>query len=95
MRVSNTSWRSAAWIGRAPRSRSAPASSSSQRGPFNSPRTGDLYGWHQAVDGKWFLTIFVETGRVKDMEGRRLKTALRQFAEKFPKPNSVSRPIKM
>ena len=28
--------------------------------------------------------MFVETGRVKDVEGRRLKTALRQVAEKFP-----------
>ena len=44
---------------------------------------GDLYGWRQAVDGKWFLTLFVETGRIKDVEGRRLKTALRQVAEKF------------
>jgi sulfite reductase (NADPH) hemoprotein beta-component len=47
--------------------------------------TGDLYGWHKATDGKWFLTVFVETGRVKDVEGRRLKTALRQVAEKFPR----------
>ncbi len=51
--------------------------------PFKFTATGDLYGWHQAVDGKWFLTLFIETGRVKDMEGRRLKTALRQVAEKF------------
>jgi sulfite reductase (NADPH) hemoprotein beta-component len=46
--------------------------------------TADLLGWHQAVDGKWFLTLFVETGRVKDVEGRKLKTALREVAEKFP-----------
>jgi sulfite reductase (NADPH) hemoprotein beta-component len=52
--------------------------------PFKFTTTGDLYGWNQAADGKWFLTIFVETGRVKDVEGRRLKTALRQVAEKFP-----------
>jgi sulfite reductase (NADPH) hemoprotein beta-component len=52
--------------------------------PFTFTGTGDLYGWHQATDGKWFLTIFVETGRVKDMEGRSLKTALRKVAEKFP-----------
>ena len=51
--------------------------------PFQFTTSGDLYGWHQAVDGKWFLTVFVETGRVKDVEGRRLKTALRQIAEKF------------
>ena len=53
--------------------------------PYKFTSTGDLYGWHKAVDGKWFLTIFVETGRVKDVEGRRLKTALCQVAEKFQK----------
>ncbi len=52
--------------------------------PYHFATTSDLYGWRQAVDGKWFLTVFVETGRVKDVEGRRLKTALRQVAEKFP-----------
>lgn len=51
--------------------------------PFKFTGSGDLYGWRQAVDSKWFLTIFVETGRVKDVEGHRLKTALRQVAEKF------------
>src|SRR5439155_5660195 len=34
--------------------------------------TGDLYGWHRQVDGHWFLTLFVETGRVKDADGHRL-----------------------
>jgi sulfite reductase (NADPH) hemoprotein beta-component len=52
--------------------------------PYTFTTTGDLYGWHKAVDGTWFLTLFVETGRVKDAEGRRLKTALRQVAGKFP-----------
>ncbi|HTI99865.1 MAG TPA: NADPH-dependent assimilatory sulfite reductase hemoprotein subunit, partial [Dongiaceae bacterium] len=46
---------------------------------------GDLYGWHKAVDGSNFLTLFVETGRVKDTDGHELKTALRHVAEKFPK----------
>jgi len=53
--------------------------------PFKFTSNGDLYDWHKAVDGSWFLTLFVETGRVKDVEGRKLKTALRQVAEKFPK----------
>ena len=52
--------------------------------PFQFTSTGDLYGWHRAVDGSWFVTLYVETGRVKDVEGRRLKTALREVAEKFP-----------
>ena len=51
--------------------------------PYQFTTTGDLYGWHKQTDGRWFLTLFVETGRVKDVEGRRLKTALRQVAEKF------------
>jgi sulfite reductase (NADPH) hemoprotein beta-component len=45
--------------------------------------TGDTYGWHKGLDGKWFLTLYVETGRVKDTESVRMKTALRQVAEKF------------
>ena len=40
----------------------------------------DLYGWHKAVDGRWFFSLFVETGRVKGAQ----KIALRQIAEKFP-----------
>jgi sulfite reductase (NADPH) hemoprotein beta-component len=52
--------------------------------PFHFTTTGDLYGWHKAVDGAWFLTLFVETGRVKDFGERRLKAALRQIADSFP-----------
>ncbi len=51
---------------------------------FEFTTTGDLYGWHRAVDGTLFLTLFVETGRIKDVPGHTLKTALRQAAEKFP-----------
>jgi sulfite reductase (NADPH) hemoprotein beta-component len=52
--------------------------------PFKFTTTGDVYGWNKAVDGSLFLGLFVETGRVKDVEGRQLKTALRQVAAKFP-----------
>ncbi len=48
--------------------------------PYHFTTTSDLLGWHKAVDGKWFLTLFVAMGRVKDAQ----KTALRQIAEKFP-----------
>lgn len=44
----------------------------------------DLYDWHQQVDGRWFLSLFVDMGRIKNVEGHTLKTALRQVAEKFP-----------
>lgn len=40
---------------------------------------GDLYGWRRAVDGTWFLGLFVETGRIQGAQ----KKALRAVAEKF------------
>ncbi len=46
--------------------------------PYRFTTMSDLYGWRKAVDGTWFLGLFVEMGRVKDAQ----KTALRQVAEK-------------
>ena len=51
--------------------------------PYKFTSINDLYGWHKAVDGTWFLGLFVETGRVKDVPGFRMKAALRQVADKF------------
>jgi sulfite reductase (NADPH) hemoprotein beta-component len=48
--------------------------------PYKFTTTADLLGWHKATDGKWFLGLFVNMGRVKDAQ----KTALRQIAETFP-----------
>src|SRR5882757_6647489 len=48
--------------------------------PYSFTTTSDLLDWHKAVDGTWFLGLFVETGRVKDSQ----KVALREVAEKFP-----------
>jgi sulfite reductase (NADPH) hemoprotein beta-component len=47
--------------------------------PYQFTTMSDLYGWHKAVDGQWFFSLFVETGRVKGAQ----KTALRQVAERF------------
>ena len=46
--------------------------------------TKDLLGWRRAVDGSWFLGLFVENGRIKDASPGRCKTALRRVAERFP-----------
>lgn len=46
--------------------------------------TKDLLGWRKAVDGSWFLGLFVENGRIKDAAPWRCKTALRRVAERFP-----------
>ena len=52
--------------------------------PYKFTTVNDLYDWNKQVDGRWFLTLFVETGRVKDVPGHLMKTALRKVAEAFP-----------
>jgi sulfite reductase (NADPH) hemoprotein beta-component len=52
--------------------------------PYRFTTTSDLYGWHKATDGKWFLGLFVSMGRVKDQGGFKMKTALRHIADTFP-----------
>jgi sulfite reductase (NADPH) hemoprotein beta-component len=51
--------------------------------PFKFTRQGDLFGWHKQYNGKLFLGLYVETGRIKDVEGYKLKTAVRQIVEQF------------
>jgi sulfite reductase (NADPH) hemoprotein beta-component len=42
--------------------------------PYEFTTTGDLYGWHRAVDGSSCSSrLFVETGRIKDVAGRTLR----------------------
>lgn len=47
----------------------------------NFTRQGDTFGWHRQTDGKWFLGLYVETGRIKDTPDRQLKTALRRIVQ--------------
>jgi sulfite reductase (NADPH) hemoprotein beta-component len=51
--------------------------------PFQFTRQGDLLGWHEQANGKFFLGLFVENGRIRDEEGYQLKTALREIADRF------------
>jgi len=46
----------------------------------------DFLGWHEQGDGKLFLGISVENGRVKDEGDFRLKTALRLLTDQFARP---------
>ena len=46
----------------------------------------DYLGWHEQGDGKLFLGILVENGRVKDEGIFRLKTGLRKLIEQFNLP---------
>jgi sulfite reductase (NADPH) hemoprotein beta-component len=51
--------------------------------PFEFSRQGDLLGWHQQTNGRYFLGLFVENGRIRDANGYRLKTGLRRVVERF------------
>lgn len=51
--------------------------------PFKFTKQGDLFGWHKQYDGKLFLGLYVETGRIKDTDTYSLKSALREIVEKF------------
>src|ERR1041385_6223278 len=51
--------------------------------PFEFTKQGDLLGWHRQTNGKLFLGLFVENGRIRDEGDYRLKTGLRQVIERF------------
>src|SRR5438876_1322376 len=51
--------------------------------PFRFTRQGDLLGWHQQTNGNYFLGLFVENGRIRDVESYQLKTGLRRVMEQF------------
>ncbi|MCR2807146.1 assimilatory sulfite reductase (NADPH) hemoprotein subunit [Paenibacillus soyae] len=43
--------------------------------------TGDRYGWTKNKNGRWNLTLFVNSGRIADQDGYLLKTAIREVAK--------------
>ena len=43
----------------------------------------DHLGWHRQGDGKWFVGLHVENGRIKDSEQIRLRTGLRHVIDQF------------
>src|SRR5436190_9848612 len=51
--------------------------------PFHFTKQGDLLGWHKQTNGKYFLGLFVENGRIQDHGNYRLKAALRKVAEQL------------
>ncbi|MEH1843025.1 MAG: sulfite reductase, ferredoxin dependent [Nostoc sp.] len=46
----------------------------------------DFLGWNEQGDGKLFLGISIENGRIKDEDSFQLKTALREIVEQFNLP---------
>jgi sulfite reductase (ferredoxin) len=43
----------------------------------------DHLGWHEQGDGRWFIGLYIENGRVKDAGELRLRTALREIIAEF------------
>lgn len=48
--------------------------------PFKFTHRGDIYDWVQDVDGRWYITLFVENGLVQDQESYPVKSALYEIA---------------
>ncbi|MGZ0657456.1 NADPH-dependent assimilatory sulfite reductase hemoprotein subunit [Coraliomargarita sp. W4R72] len=42
---------------------------------------GDRYGWVEGINGKWNLGLFIEGGRIADLEGKPLKTGMLEIAK--------------
>jgi sulfite reductase (NADPH) hemoprotein beta-component len=49
--------------------------------PFQFTTIVDDYGWHRGTDGTWFHMLYIMSGRIKDVPGSQLKTALREIAK--------------
>ena len=49
--------------------------------PFTFNDRTDYFGWQQNHQGRWYYTLFIESGRVYDSEKLALKTALLEIAQ--------------
>jgi sulfite reductase (NADPH) hemoprotein beta-component len=49
--------------------------------PFHFTTIEDPFGWHECTDGTWFYGLHILSGRIKDVRGWPMKTALREIAE--------------
>jgi sulfite reductase (NADPH) hemoprotein beta-component len=48
---------------------------------YHFDHNGDRYGWVKGSNNKWHLTLFIENGRVQDLENYPLMTGLREIAK--------------
>jgi sulfite reductase (ferredoxin) len=51
--------------------------------PVSWSEVEDHLGWHQQGDGRWFVGVYVENGRVWDLGEMRLRTGLRAIVDEF------------
>ncbi|OKP93511.1 assimilatory sulfite reductase (NADPH) hemoprotein subunit [Paenibacillus sp. P46E] len=48
---------------------------------FHFDHNGDRYGWVKGVNGRWNLTLYIQSGRIHDTESSKLMTGLREIAK--------------
>lgn len=48
--------------------------------PYQFESQGDVYGWSKGADGYWHYTLFVEGGKLTDLNGISTKTAVKEIA---------------
>ncbi|WP_379129497.1 assimilatory sulfite reductase (NADPH) hemoprotein subunit [Paenibacillus sp. sgz500958] len=48
---------------------------------YHFDHNGDRYGWVKGSNGKWNLTLYIQSGRIKDHEGYALMTGLKEIAK--------------
>src|SRR4051794_13538394 len=51
--------------------------------PLRWEHTGDHLGWHEQADGRAYLGVWIENGRIQDAGEQRLKAGLRALVERF------------
>ena len=49
--------------------------------PYEFTTIEDPHGWHECADGNWFYGLHILSGRIKDVAGWPMKSALREIAE--------------
>jgi sulfite reductase (NADPH) hemoprotein beta-component len=49
--------------------------------PYTFTTIEDPHGWHECADGTWFYGLHILSGRIKDVDGWPMKTALREIAQ--------------
>jgi sulfite reductase (NADPH) hemoprotein beta-component len=49
--------------------------------PYQFDNNGDRYGWLKGSNGKWNLTLYIQSGRIEDKDGYNLMTGLREIAK--------------
>ncbi len=49
--------------------------------PYSFDHNGDRYGWIEGHDGRWHLTLHIESGRLADVGERRWLSGMRELAQ--------------